>query len=187
MAERRSDVAVLVVAGTVLLMLVGGGFYFVVRQAEAAARAAEEARLKATEMQARIRADTLRAEQESLRAETEAGSEKLAELKAENERLQAMLDAASKRKDDGRESLRGSLAEAIARLEDPANKDDPAAAAAIRSSVGLSYLGLGETDKAVPHLKLALQLRIRAHGEAHPLVVSDRDNLARAEAALVPK
>lgn len=187
MAERRSDIAVVAVAGVVLLMLVGGGLYFVIRQAEAAARAAEEARLKAAEMQSRIRADTLRAEQESLRAETEAGSRKVEDLKAENERLRAMLDEASKQKDGDRAVLRRSLAEAIARLEDPAIKDDPAAQAAIRSSVGMSYLGLGEAETAVTHLKLALELRIRAHGEAHPQVASDRDNLARAETALAPK
>jgi hypothetical protein len=187
MAERRSDIAVVVVAGAVLLMLVGGGLYFVIRQAGAAAGAAEEARLKAAEMQSRIRADTLRAEQDSLRAETEAGSRTLEDLKAENERLRAMLEAASKQKDDGQAVLRQSLAAAVARLEEPAIKDNPAAAAAIRSSVGMSYLGLGEAETAVVHLRIALDLRIKAHGEAHPQVASDRDNLARAEAALVPK
>lgn len=187
MAERKSDAAVLVVAGVVLVLLAGGGLYFVVRQAEAAARAAEEARLKAAEMQSRIRADTLRAEQDSLRAETETGSQKVEELKAENERLRAMLESASKQKDDGQVALRQSLAAAEARLAEPAWKDEPATAAAIRSSLGMAYLGLGEAEKAVAHLKIALELRIKAHGEAHPEVASDRDNLARAEAALVPK
>jgi serine/threonine protein kinase/tetratricopeptide (TPR) repeat protein len=49
-------------------------------------------------------------------------------------------------------------------------KDQPATEAAIRAIIGQTYRQLGMTDKAEPHLKVALDLRRQALGTDHELV-----------------
>ena len=50
-------------------------------------------------------------------------------------------------------------------------RDQPEAEAAIRATIGNAYRGLQAFDKAEPHLKSALDLRVRAFGSEHAEVV----------------
>ena len=172
MTTSRDDSAILIIAAVVLLLLLGGGFLFLTQRASAFRAMALAEQARAAEMQARVRAETARAEAESQRAAPVPG-------------LPSDSPAEPDKKPDQTVALREALDQAAAKLEDGSLKDNPAAAASIHSALGQSYFSLGDLDAAEKHFKAALDLHIKALGEADPSIAADRDNLdkvARARA-----
>lgn len=56
-------------------------------------------------------------------------------------------------------------------------EDQPETAAALRSTIGMTYLGLGLYDEAEPHLRSALETRRRLFGSEHPEVANSMNDL----------
>lgn len=82
------------------------------------------------------------------------------------------------------ESGRSATSTVLALLDNFADSLDgrlatqPDVEAMVRRAVGRSYWGLGNMDKAGPHLERALGLRSQLHGEAHPLTAQSRVDFA---------
>lgn len=84
------------------------------------------------------------------------------------------------------DDMRAVLDAAAKELESGSIKDNPAAAGAVHSTLGHTYLSLGEHAKAATHLRRAIDLRTPVLGENSPEVTRDRAALDRAEKARKP-
>jgi hypothetical protein len=76
---------------------------------------------------------------------------------------------------DLREMLR-----AVAERLEKGEVKDPGLAASLHSTLGTTYESMGDNDRAVSHLRAALDLRKKALGDNAPEVAVDMENLARA-------
>lgn len=80
--------------------------------------------------------------------------------------------------------MRTVLDAAAKKLEAGQVKGGPGAAGAVHSTLGNTYLSLGENAKAAQHLRMAIDLRKPVLGEKSAEIVKDEAALARANAAL---
>lgn len=93
--------------------------------------------------------------------------------------LQEMLSSVDPAKALGREvTIRQALDEAAAKIESGSLKNQPDIEADLRSSIGTTYLALGHYPESEPHLRAALEIRRRLHGDRHPDVAISLNDLA---------
>ena len=154
MSTSRDDSATLIIAVLFVVALLAGGVLLIGRKAASIRALAAAQQAKALEMEARVRAETARAEEESIKSAPH----------------------------DQNATLREALDQAAAKLDEGSIKD-PAAAASMHAALGQSYLGLGDFDAAEKHLTTALALHVKAGGEDSPEAAADRENLAKVAAA----
>ena len=84
--------------------------------------------------------------------------------------LQQALQAADPYKAKGADYTVRQLLDDLSRGLGDRLKDQPEAEAAIRSTIGIAYCGLGRPEDAEPHLRRALDLRRAVLGPDHPEV-----------------
>lgn len=166
MSSSRDDTATLILAILVILAMLGGGVLYVSRKAASFRAMAAAQQARAMEMEARVRSEAANAEVESQRAGDGASPE----------------SGPPAGKPDEQASLRRSLDEAAAKLDDGSVKD-PGAAASLHSALGQSYLALDDLDASEKRFKAALELHLKALGEADPAVAADRENLEKVARA----
>lgn len=110
---------------------------------------------------------TYRTTVERDRAESEA-----AKANAINRFVQQALGSAEPFSGAGREiTLLEALDGAVGRIDEELG-DQPEVAAAVRTTFGATYSGLGRYEEAEPLLTRALETRRRIHGERHPDVAT---------------
>ncbi len=90
---------------------------------------------------------------------------------------QEMLTSADPSEQGKDATVAQRLAEAARRIETEF-PNQPETTAAMRSAIGMTYLGLGMFDDAEPQLRLALDTRMRLFGRENPDVASSMNNLA---------
>lgn len=78
------------------------------------------------------------------------------------------------------ESDMRAVLDAAARELDAASGRSPAADAAVHSTLGRTYLDLGDRDRAARHLRRAIELRTPIAGAKDPEVIKDKEALDRA-------
>jgi serine/threonine-protein kinase len=117
-------------------------------------------------------------------AERDRANEAVARAAAVNAFLEGMLASVdpTRANSQGRDvTMREALDEAAKELDSGSLAAEPEVEAAIRSTLGVSYQGLGLYAAAAPHLERALAIRRQAHGEGHPDVAASLADLARLE------
>jgi tetratricopeptide (TPR) repeat protein len=98
-----------------------------------------------------------------------------------NRVLQDMLASVDPDHGPGREVLvRQVLDEAARKLDDGGLNDQPEVEAAVRGTLGRSYVALGDVARAEPQLRRALELHKRVDGDVHPDVASALYDLGTA-------
>ncbi|MCC6676029.1 MAG: hypothetical protein IT436_02690 [Phycisphaerales bacterium] len=136
-------------------------------QLQQATAAESDARRRAESLEAQARAGDGRAgsDAEQARAAAQSLSELLGpvdpKLPVAPADMRAVLDAAAKELEAGK------------------LKDNPASAGAVHSTLGRTYLSLGESAKAAEHLRRAIDLRKPSLGEKNPEVVKDQQALEK--------
>ncbi|MBN2562462.1 MAG: tetratricopeptide repeat protein [Phycisphaerae bacterium] len=137
------------------------------RQAEAQHRnLAEQARMAEEEQRKLAESNAETARQEAARAE------------AVNQFLLEMLASVDPAKAKGRElTVRDVLDEASRKIEAGSFKDQPDIEAAVRSTIGQTYMALGLYPDAEPHLTAALEVSRRHLGEKHAHVAMHMNSL----------
>lgn len=203
------DWSMIVVMLAIVAALGFGGVAMMYRRAEASKQQAEvatalvqverdraEVALKEANLQRRA-ADQFRAQAQQAAA-SEAASRKLAEMAADTPRTETVKsDAAGQsgaqtspmtpepdRQIVGELDMRAVLDASARQLESGKLKDNPVAAGAVHSTLGHTYLSLGEYAKAAEHLRKAIELRQPKLGEKSAEVVKDRQSLDQAQAKL---
>ncbi|MFN0137002.1 MAG: tetratricopeptide repeat protein [Phycisphaerae bacterium] len=173
---RRHRMALAATSAVLFTLILGFGvstvFYFQERDARRRAVDAE-----ATQKSLREQADDAREAEASQRAaaETQRDIARTEAAKAEkiNAFLQNMLSAIEPDRAKGREiTVRETLDEASARIDDDALHDEPDVQAALRSTIGRVYARLARYEDAERHLVAALNARRALFGEEHALVAS---------------
>jgi len=171
MTSSRDDSAVLIVAVVVILTLLAGGVLFIARRAASLRALASAQQAQALQMEARVRAETARAEEDARRAgETAANPDA------------GSAPAGAAKPADQSSALRQALDRAAAKL-DQGSVTDPSAAASMHAALGQGYLGLGDLDSAERHFLAALALHAKVSGEESPEAAADREGLAKVAAA----
>lgn len=94
-----------------------------------------------------------------------------------NSFLQNTLGAADPWQTGADMSIRSTLANAAKKI-DSSFKEQPLVAAAVRSTIGNTYVGLGRYDDAEPLLRSALKTRLALLGYEHPDVAESLADLA---------
>jgi serine/threonine protein kinase/tetratricopeptide (TPR) repeat protein len=95
--------------------------------------------------------------------------------------LQDMLSSVDPDKGGGREVLVREVLDAAARkLDDGALRDQPEVEAAVRGTLGRSYVALGDVASAEPQLRSALELHRRVDGDVHADVAAALYDLGTA-------
>lgn len=77
--------------------------------------------------------------------------------------------------------MRGVLDAAAKDLDSGKLDGNPAAAGAVHSTLGRTYLSLGDNDRAARHLRRAVELRTPSLGANYPEVARDRAQLEQAQ------
>jgi tetratricopeptide (TPR) repeat protein len=113
-----------------------------------------------------------RAKMERDRAEAEARK-----ASSINDFMQDTLGSADPWRTGADVSVRNTLASAVKKVNS-AFKDQPEAAAAVRRTIGRTYVSLGLLDDAEPLLREALKTRLKLYGPEHPDVVEIMSDLA---------
>jgi non-specific serine/threonine protein kinase/serine/threonine-protein kinase len=116
----------------------------------------------------------------SLRAEERARQE-AEKARAINEFLNGMLAAPNPSR-AGREVRVAEVLDRAAQDLKGRFAKEPEVEAAVRATLGLTYMKLGEMDKAGPHLAKALDLRERVLGPDHPETIDSLGTLANFQA-----
>jgi tetratricopeptide (TPR) repeat protein len=113
-------------------------------------------------------------------------SEAIAQMQAANAAavagfLQEMLASVNPALSSGREfTLVTMLEDAGGKLDDGALADQPQIEADMRTTIGKTYMSLGLTPPAEPHLQRAVDLRREHLGDAHPDTLYAMEKLGRA-------
>lgn len=203
--------AMVVVMLAIVAGLAFGGVAMMYRRAEASKREAEIAmamvqterdRAEVAQKEARAQqrlADQLRDQvdqagqtdidrrAEPARPSTGAAAPKADAAKADTA-VTALANALSRapvdRTPGGEMDMRTVLDAAALEIESGQIKGGAAAAGAVHSTLGNTYLSLGDNAKAAQHLRLAIDLRRPVLGEKSSEIVKDEAALARANAAL---
>jgi serine/threonine protein kinase/tetratricopeptide (TPR) repeat protein len=97
--------------------------------------------------------------------------------------LQETLGAADPWQSGRDQSVREALRAAAEKVE-ASFKDQPLVAAAVRRTIGLTYIGLGRYGEAEPLLRSALEVRTRERGPDHPEVAESLGDLSLVEERL---
>lgn len=103
---------------------------------------------------------------------------------AVNRFLQEMLSSVDPAQALGREvTIRQALEDAAAKIESGSLQDQPDIEADLRTTIGSTYLALGRYAEAELHLRAALTIHRRLHGDNHPEVADSLGRLASVFAA----
>jgi serine/threonine protein kinase/tetratricopeptide (TPR) repeat protein len=121
-----------------------------------------------------VRAERV-ASEEAAKAKSEA-----AKTEAINEFLQDILGSASPQSGLGREPTVVEALDAASQRIDDAFRDQPEIEAAVRNTMGRTYVALDRPDVAESELETALQIRKRSLPEGHPDIVESLNSLAEA-------
>lgn len=115
------------------------------------------------------------------RAQAEQTRSAAARAEAVTRFLREMLAAADPRAVRGRDvSVRQVLDAAAQRIDSGELADEPEVEAALRSTIGETYLGLGAYAEARRHLEAALTLCLERYGPPHDDTIANLNLLARA-------
>lgn len=211
--EVPRDWTMIVIMLTIIAALGFGGTAMMFRraeasklQAEAAMAQAREARDEAERARKDALAQTRLAEQLRAQLAQATGAEADARLRAAAAEIPPpVLPAPSRPAETGpalstvstrqfgpteetmpipRADMRRVLDSAAQELESGKYKSSPASEAAIHSTLGRTYLSLGDRDRAAQHLQRAVELRSAVAGEKDPQVIKDREALEQARRPL---
>jgi hypothetical protein len=193
MASSRDDTATLIIAVLVILAMLGGGLVFVARRAAWMRALAAEQQARAAQIQAQVRAETARAEEESRRDVT-SREDQAYPREESSTREQARLDLLKagrladylSRSSADLGSFAGTVHDQLRwaeiKLQEPPLKDDPETANA-HETLGQGFMSIGELDAAERQYSAALALRTKANAADSPEAAADRVSLAKIAAA----
>jgi tetratricopeptide (TPR) repeat protein/tRNA A-37 threonylcarbamoyl transferase component Bud32 len=92
--------------------------------------------------------------------------------------LQDMLASADPKQARGRDVTVREVLDGVSGRMERELEDQPEVRAAVQATIGSTYLTLGQFDEAEPHLRSALETRLRLFGREHPDVAESFDHLA---------
>jgi len=113
-------------------------------------------------------------------AERDRAAAEAAKASSINTFLQNTLGAADPWQTGADMSIRSTLANAANKI-DSAFKEQPLVAAAVRRTIGNTYVGLGRYDDAEPLLRAALKTRLATLGSENPDVAESLSDLAELD------